>query len=365
MKSSREKCPSFFVPLSSSAVGAFFRKEDGLVFCYDVDGLMNALGIKYDPQEWRLCIDSSKLSLKAVLLHNGNQHPSIPVEHVVHMKETYENLKQLLKKLEYRKYGWHSCGDLNAVPLLMGLQLGYMKYCCFLCEWDSRAKTLHYLKRDWPQRKSLKVGEKNVQQPALAEWHRIMLPSLRIKFDLMKNFVKAMDRTGSAFKYLAEIFLRLSEAKIKRGVFMGPQIRKLSRDDMFNSLLQGDEKKTWDAFRLVSINFLWNIRAENYKELIEDMLSFYHKLGCNMSLKIHMLHSHLDFFPDNCGIVSDEQGELIMRKLLGWRNDIRKGDPLPCWLTAVGRSSEILLSSYTSDRQCEVASRSGLLSLHV
>ena len=30
----------------------FFRKEDDLVFCCDVDGLMNALGIKHDPQEW-------------------------------------------------------------------------------------------------------------------------------------------------------------------------------------------------------------------------------------------------------------------------------------------------------------------------
>ena len=34
---------------------------------------------------------------------------------------------------------------------------------------------------------------------------------------------------------------RLSEAKIKVGVFVGPQIRKLFRDDMFNNLLEGDE----------------------------------------------------------------------------------------------------------------------------
>jgi len=60
--------------------------------------------------------------------------------------------------------------------------------------------------RDWPQRKSLKVGEKNVQHPALAEWHRIVLPPLHIKLSLMKNFIKAMDRTGSAFKYLTEKF---------------------------------------------------------------------------------------------------------------------------------------------------------------
>ena len=113
--------------------------EDDLVFCCDVDGLMNALGIKHDLQEWRLFIDSSKLSLKAVLLHNGNQLQSIPVGHAVHMKETYENLKQLVNKLEYNMYGWHFCGD-KVVSLLMGLQLGYRRYCCFLCEWDSRAK---------------------------------------------------------------------------------------------------------------------------------------------------------------------------------------------------------------------------------
>ena len=34
---------------------------------------------------------------------------------------------------------------------------------------------------------------------------------------------------------------RLSEAKIKVGDFVGPQIRKLFRDGMFNNLLQSDE----------------------------------------------------------------------------------------------------------------------------
>ena len=65
-----------------------------------------------------------------MLLHKGKQLPSIPVGHAVHMKETYGNLKQLLNKLEYSKYGWHICGDLKAVSLLMGPQQEYTKYCC-------------------------------------------------------------------------------------------------------------------------------------------------------------------------------------------------------------------------------------------
>jgi len=117
MESSRGKYPNFFVSQSSSADGAFFGKEDDLVFCYDVDSLMTALGIKHDPQEWRIFIDSSKLSLKAVLLNNGNPHPSIPVQHAVHMKETYENLKHLPNMLEYSKHGCHICGDLKVVSV--------------------------------------------------------------------------------------------------------------------------------------------------------------------------------------------------------------------------------------------------------
>jgi len=63
----------------------------------------------------------------------------------------------------------------------------------------------------------------------------------------------------------------------------------------------------------VSINFLENVRAGNYKELVEDMLMQYQKLGCSMSLKSHFLESHLDFFSDNCGMVSDEHSECFCK----------------------------------------------------
>ena len=78
--------------------------EGDLVYCHDIDRLMAALRITYDPNEWRFFIDSSKTSLKAVLLHNGNVLPSIPVGHAVHMKETYDNMKQLLRCIKYEQH---------------------------------------------------------------------------------------------------------------------------------------------------------------------------------------------------------------------------------------------------------------------
>jgi hypothetical protein len=63
--------------------------------------LMHFYGIEHDPTQWRLFIDSSKRSLKGVLLHSGNMYGSIPVAHSVHLKETYENMKVLLTSIQH------------------------------------------------------------------------------------------------------------------------------------------------------------------------------------------------------------------------------------------------------------------------
>jgi len=84
----------------------FFKMERGLVACIDIDGLMQTLNINHIPLDWRLFIDSSKLSLKAVLLHNGNTLPSIPVGHSVHNKESYKNMKILMEAINYDNFKW-------------------------------------------------------------------------------------------------------------------------------------------------------------------------------------------------------------------------------------------------------------------
>ena len=79
---------------------------------------------------------------------------------------------------------------------------------------------------------------------------------------------------------------------MEEGIFMGPQIRKLYKGEHLNAILTGDEKLAWDAFVQVSTNFLGNTRAENFKDLVANLLHCYNRLGCNMSLKIHFLDSH-------------------------------------------------------------------------
>jgi len=81
------------------------------------------------------------------------------------------------------------------------------------------------------------------------------------------------------------------------------------QDEYFDKQLQGYRKAAWDSFKFVVKGFLGNRRAQNYEKLVNNLLQSYQKFGCNMSLKIHFLHSHSDFFPENCGVVSDEHGE--------------------------------------------------------
>ena len=77
----------------------FFSLEDGVVFSNDVCSVMEVLVREYYPDQWRLFIDSSKVSLKAVLLHNGNRFPSVPLAHAANMKEIYESVKLLWERL--------------------------------------------------------------------------------------------------------------------------------------------------------------------------------------------------------------------------------------------------------------------------
>ena len=65
------------------------------------------------------------------------------------IKESDDSMKQLLQYIKYDTYKWNICAGLKVIALLLGVHLGYTKFPCFLCEWDSRDKAHHYVKRIW------------------------------------------------------------------------------------------------------------------------------------------------------------------------------------------------------------------------
>ena len=75
------------------------------MYCADIAQLLLKLGVpQYEPKIWRLFIDSSKRSLKCVLLHNGNQFASVPIAHSTTLKEKYEAVKYVMEKIGFDQH---------------------------------------------------------------------------------------------------------------------------------------------------------------------------------------------------------------------------------------------------------------------
>ena len=282
--------------------------HSSLCYCTDIQVLFQEISIAYSASDWRLFIDSSKGSFKAVLRHNGNVYPSIPIAHSVQMKEDRESVKILLELIQYNDYNLDVCGDFKMIAFFGGLQGDYTKHSCFLCLWNSRADEQHYLVKNWQARKDLTPGSHNVLNSSLIEISKILLSPLHIKLGLVKQFFKALKPTSRAFRHIRQMFPSISEAKVKGGKFLGPQTRMLASEELEEQLFDL-EKNTGQAFRMIVEGFLGNHRRDDYAMVVSNLIKSYEKLGCRTSLKLHFLHSHLDFFRDNLGNVSQEHND--------------------------------------------------------
>ena len=224
-------------------LASFFDMENKLCYCTNIPGLFTSLGLPHNPFDWRLFIDSSKRSLKGVLLHNGNKYPSIPIAHSVHLKESYDNMELLLEAIKYSEYQWILCGDLKVIGLL------------WVCNRASQSTDVFSdsgIVELYPSITSRKTGglealffsgEHSLKENPLVDMNKVLLPPLHIKLGLMKNFVKALHKNGAAFQHLSTVFPGLSAAKLKEGIFVGPQIREVLKDTDFEELLNWEHGK--------------------------------------------------------------------------------------------------------------------------
>ena len=136
-------------------------------------------------------------------------------------------------------------------------------------------------------------GMLNVLIQPLLDSNKVLLTPYHIKLVLVKQFLMALDFEGEPFQEIRLMFLSIfsSQAKIKGGIFVGPQL---------NAMLKS-EKLERCAFRDVVFRFVGNHKGANYKQLVTKHIKNFKKLGCRISLKVYFLYSYLDFFSENLG----------------------------------------------------------------
>jgi len=100
----------------------------------------------------------------------------------------------------------------------------------------------------------------------------------------------------------------LSTEKLKAGIFYGSQIRRLKycTEQIFSTYHDNPRKNAWRSLTAVVENFLGYFEAPKYCDLPKQLLNSYEQLGCNMSVKVHFLHSHVNYFPENFEAMIEE-----------------------------------------------------------
>ena len=126
---------------------------------------------------------------------------------------------------------------------------------------------------------------------------------------------------SSGFAFLHKKFPKISEAKLKKGTFVGPQIREVLKDPNFEKTMTALEQRAWKAFEWLCVNFLSCIMSP----LFQGGVDAYFKLTKRY------------VFSANLGLVSDEQGERFYQDIQameacyqGFWNEGMMGDY--CWM---------------------------------
>ena len=135
---------------------------------------------------------------------------------------------------------------------------------------------------------------------------------------MIKQFVKALNKENECFNYICSKFHSIIDTKLREGIFAGLQIRKLMIYSKFEKKTINDcEKEAWLSFKRVVENFLGNKKRNTQitKFVLKNLgkkrgcVKKLRLKGCNMSIKLHFLHTHIEFFPENLGAVSQDIGE--------------------------------------------------------
>lgn len=284
-----------------------FETNGLFTFCTNVNYLLERLSASALSKSWSLFIDSSKFSLKAALVCESHEYPTVPIVHA-RVKEDRSSVQRILDLLKYSEQNWPIVADLKVLNFLLGFPGGYSKHPCFYCFFDTRNSLPDFDKNFiWPAR--------NVTQEEMVSPNNIIFPFLHIKLGLFQKFVKSLSQNGQCFQYLVQNSNK-SEAKIQNGVYTGPEIRKLLKDNDFISTMTTTEELCWKSFSNLCQNVLGNNVSCDWSNIVDEFIQSMKNMGCTrMSNKMHLLYKHKKQYEKHLGKFSDEHGERLHKEM--------------------------------------------------
>jgi len=100
-------------------------------------------------------------------------------------------------------------------------------------------------------------------------------------------------------------------------------------------------KSSWEIVQKGHYQFFLEIiRQKTIIDRLADLVQSYKDMGCNMSLKVHFLYSHSDFFPEYLGAVSDEHRQRFHQDISTTEKGTKASGVPVCWLIIAGHLEE-------------------------
>ena len=96
------------------------------------------------------------------------------------MKETYDDVKEVVTFLKYHEHTCIICDNLKMVSFLLGQQRGYTKHPCHIRMWNSCDQEKHWIQKDWYIREVLNAGMPNIVRDAVVDRDGIVFSPLHI-----------------------------------------------------------------------------------------------------------------------------------------------------------------------------------------
>ena len=114
-----------------------------------------------------------------------------------------------------------------------------------------------------------------------------------------------MKSDSETIKHVQAMFPKVSEAKVKGGIFTGPQIRQMLGSKELEDKMNDLERDALQLFREVVHGFLGRNKADNYEDLLEALLQAW----MQYVNKNAVFAFSLRFFRPNLTDVSEEHDE--------------------------------------------------------